>query len=147
MGTRSTTKFIVKKGDKLVPLVNIYQQWDGYISGKGYDLANFLLSKKIINGIGNGQDNFNYANGFGCLIAQYIREFKNEVGSLYITDLDDKEEYNYEVIFDSDKYYSKDLYDTSPMNVNELITIKVDSNPEFIGTPNGLLNFTESDEE
>lgn len=147
MGTRSTTKFIEKRGNTLIPLVNIYQQWDGYVSGKGHDLARFLLSKKIINGIGSGQNNFNYVNGFGCLIAQYIKEFKNEVGSLYIADLDDKEQYNYEVIFDSDKYYSRDLFDTNPFNANELITIKVDSYPNFEGTPSELLEFDECDED
>lgn len=46
MGTRSTTKFISKRGEKLTPLVNIYQQFDGYVDGVGHDLANFLKSKK-----------------------------------------------------------------------------------------------------
>ena len=147
MGTRSTTKFIEKRGDKKVELVNIYQQWDGYVEGKGYDLANFLKSKKIINGISSGKNNSNYANGFGCLIAQYIKEFKEEVGNLYITDLDNKQEYNYEVIFDNDKYFSRDIFDNNDFDVDELITIKVDSYPAFEGTPSELLEFKEGDED
>lgn len=147
MGTRSTTKFIEKRGDKKVELVNIYQQWDGYVSGKGYDLANFLKSKKIINGIGSGQDTFDYANGFGCLIAQYIKEFKENVGNLYITDLDDSQEYNYQVIFDGDKYYNEGFLSNKVFDADELITIEVDSYPTFEGTPSELLEFKEGDED
>lgn len=140
MGTRSTTKFIEKNGEKLTPLVNIYQQWDGYIEGKGYYLADFLKSKTIINGISYSQNTPNYANGFGCLIAQYIKEFKENVGGLYITNLDDKQEYNYEVIFDEDKYLSGN-YDS----IDDLVIIKVDT--IFEGTPSELLEFKESEDD
>ena len=140
MGTRSTTKFIEKREEKLTPLVNIYQQWDGYIEGKGYDLADFLKSKTIINGLSRGQDTPDYANGFGCLIAQYIKEFKEGVGGLYITDLDNKQEYNYEVIFDEDKYFSGN-YDS----IDDLVIIKVDT--IFEGTPSELLEFKESEDD
>lgn len=140
MGTRSTTKFIEKREEKLTPLVNIYEQWDGYIEGKGYDLADFLKSKTIINGISRGQDTSDYANGFGCLIAQYIKEFKKGVGGLYIADLDNKQEYNYEVIFDEDKYFSGN-YDS----IDDLVIIKVDT--IFEGTPSELLEFKESEDD
>jgi hypothetical protein len=43
MGTHSTIKFY---NEYDIPLICIYQQWDGYISGVGYDLANFLKDKK-----------------------------------------------------------------------------------------------------
>ena len=135
MGTRSTTKFIRKRGDKLEPLVNIYQQYDGYIEGVGHEIAEFILSKKIINGIGYGQDTEEYANGFECLIAQFIRDFKTRVGGLYITPMDDVEEYNYEVV----------------CNDNNDITIKVtnwDNALIFSGTPTELLAYKENlDEE
>ena len=140
MGTRSTIKFIRKREDKLTPLVSVYQQYDGYIEGVGYDLASYLKSKKIINGIGMGQNTNEYANGFECLIAQFIRDFKEEVGGFYITDFDDVEEYNYEVVFDEDKYF-KGPYDT----IDDLITIKVDT--IFEGTTSELLNFREETEE
>lgn len=147
MGTRSTIKFITKrKNEKLpheydyTPLVSVYQQWDGYVEGVGYDLANYLKSKKIINDISYGQNTDEYANGFECLIAQFIRDFKKEVGGFYITDIDDVEEYNYEVIFDEDKYFSGD-YDTT----DDLITIKVDT--MFEGTPSELLAFKENDDD
>jgi hypothetical protein len=50
MGTRSTVKFF-SQHDQDQPLASIYQQWDGYITGVGHDLADFLKDKKIINGI------------------------------------------------------------------------------------------------
>lgn len=134
MGTRSTTKFIRKRGEKLEPLVNIYQQYDGYIEGVGHEIAEFILSKKIINGIGYGQDTEEYANGFECLIAQFIRDFKTRVGGLYITPMDDVEEYNYEVICDD----------------NNEITIKVTNWNNaliFNGTPIELLAYKENFDE
>ena len=141
MGTRSTMKFIRKENNKLTPLVSIYRQYDGYIDGVGHELAKYLLSKKIVNGIPINDNSGRIANGFGCLIAQYIRDFKTEPGNLYITDMDDKEEYNYEVIFDDDKYFDGEY------NVDDLITIKVDSYPNFKGTPSELLSFKESEDD
>ena len=141
MGTRSTMKFIRKENNKLTSLVSIYRQYDGYIDGVGHELAKYLLSKKIVNGIPINDNSGRIANGFGCLIAQYIRDFKTEPGNLYITDMDDKEEYNYEVIFDDDKYFDGEY------NVDNLITIKVDSYPNFKGTPSELLSFKESEDD
>lgn len=141
MGTRSTMKFIRKENNKLTPLVSIYRQYDGYIDGVGHELAKWLLGKNIVNGFGISADRTKLANGFGCLIAQYIRDFKTEPGNLYITDMDDRQEYNYKVIFDNDKYFSG-IYD-----VDDLITIKVDSFPKFEGTPSELLSFKESEDD
>ena len=140
MGTRSTMKFISKYDDKLTPLVNVYRQYDGYVDGVGHQLAEWLLEKKIVNGIPCGVNTKNMANGFGCLIAQYIKEFKTDVGNVYITDMEDGQEYNYDVIFDEDKYFASDYKD-----INDLITIKVDSHPKFTGTPKELLDFKERD--
>lgn len=141
MGTRSTIKWIRKDGDKFTPLVNIYRQYDGYIDGVGHQLAQWLLEKRIVNGIPLNNTH-NLANGFECLIAQYIRDFKTEPGVLYIMDMDDTQEYNYEVIFDDDIYFSG-KYES----VNDLIKIKVNSYPDFDGTPYELLNFKESEYE
>ena len=141
MGTRSTMKFIRKGNNKLTPLVSIYRQYDGYVDGVGHELAKWLLDKNIVNGFGISADITKLANGFGCLIAQYIRDFKTEPGYLYITDMDNKGEYNYEVIFDDDKYF-RGIH-----NVDDLITIKVDSYPNFKGTPSELLSFKESEDD
>jgi len=151
MGTRSTTRFIRKQGEELTQLVNIYQQYDGYISGVGYELAQFLLSKKVINGYNMNQEDGEYANGFDCLVAQYIAEFKKSIGGFYIATPENKQEYNYEVIFDDDIYYGTDLpFKNEGFSSDDLITIKVyDWNDKLIfeGTPSELLNFKEKWEE
>ena len=54
-------------------------------------MAKYLLSKKIINGIPINDNSGRTANGFGCLIAQYIRDFKTATGNLYVTDMDDRQ--------------------------------------------------------
>ena len=78
MGTRSLT--FVYDGD--VPVINIYRQYDGYPSGHGHELAQFLDSKTIVNGFGK-QNSFE-ANGMGCLAAQLIVQLKHGVGGIYI---------------------------------------------------------------
>ena len=78
MGTRSLT--FVYDGD--VPLINIYRQYDGYPSGHGHELAQFLDSKTLVNGY--GEQNSVEANGMGCLAAQLIVQLKHGVGGIYI---------------------------------------------------------------
>ena len=146
MGTRSKTSFIEKKGDKLTHLVSVYQQYDGYIEGVGHEIAEYILSKQICNGIRLGRDTSKLANGFGCLIAQIIRDFKEDVGGLYIITQDDIQEYNYDIIFDSDLYYSNlDVeYET-----DKYFKVKViDWNEQVIfeGTLKELLDFKECEE-
>lgn len=80
MGTRSLT-FVY---DNKEPMINMYRQFDGYPSGHGSELAEFLNSfDAIVNGIPVG-DKRRLANGMGCLAAQLIANFKTEVGGFYI---------------------------------------------------------------
>ena len=147
MGTRSKTSFIEKRGEKLTHLVSVYQQYDGYIEGVGHEIAEYILSKKICNGIRLGRDTSNLANGFTCLIAQFIRDFKTDVGGLYITTEDEIQEYNYDIIFDSDLYYGNSF--DEELETNEYFKVKViDWNEQtiFEGTLKELLEFSESDE-
>ena len=142
MGTRSKTSFIEKIGGKKRHLVSVYQQYDGYVEGVGYDIANYILSKKIINGISG--DTKDKANGFGCLIAQFIRDFKTDVGGLYIVEEVDTQEYNYNVIFDSDLYFDGDFF--TDKNTNDYFEIEViDWNNKLLysGSLEGLLEFKE----
>ena len=112
MGTRSLT--FVYDGDK--PIINMYRQFDGYPSGHGSELADFLKGFEIVNGYGEVKPKI--ANGMGCLAAQMIANFKQSVGGFYIhavTDTDCWQDYEYhvyenkvvvknptEVIFDGD---------------------------------------------
>jgi len=103
MGTRSLT--FVYDGD--VPVINIYRQYDGYPSGHGHELAQFLDSKTLVNGYGE-QNSFE-ANGMGCLAAQLIVQLKHGVGGIYIypvSSTDCFQDYEYHVY--EDKVVVKD---------------------------------------
>ncbi len=103
MGTRSLT--FVYDGD--VPVINIYRQFDGYPSGHGHELAQFLDSKTLVKGFGE-QNSFE-ANGMGCLAAQLIVQLKHGVGGIYIypvSSTDCFQDYEYHVY--EDKVVVKD---------------------------------------
>jgi hypothetical protein len=109
MGTRSLTRvfetYTSRKTNKVVKekLMTMYRQYDGYPSGMGMDLANFLESGKVVNGI--GADSGRVFNGSGCLSAQLIAELKDGPGNLYIYPINAKdcgEEYEYHIIVDFD---------------------------------------------
>ena len=111
MGTRSSTT--IHDGD--TPLVNIYRQYDGYPSGHGQELVDFLKGIEIVNGIGMGEPAKQQANGAGCLAAQIITHFKStiinhtytedgpkiregdNVGGIYIAPFGEPQEYHYDV--------------------------------------------------
>ena len=96
MGTRSLT--FVYEGDK--PIVNMYRQFDGYPSGHGQELAEFLNSGKMVNGIPVGQKNVRFFNGMPCLAAQMVANFKDEAGGFYLYPVDARDcwqEYEYHV--------------------------------------------------
>ena len=88
MSTRAQVRFATREvgvsfnehPEKVI--VQVYKHWDGYPSGHPTQLANWLVDKKIVNGI--GRDTWNVANGLGCLAAQYIAAFKMEAGDLYV---------------------------------------------------------------
>ena len=94
MGTRCLT-FVYDGG---TPVINMYRQFDGYPSGHGAELAEFLSGFEIVNGFGKVKPKL--ANGMGCLAAQLIAHFKQSVGGFYIhpvTDTDCWQDYEYHV--------------------------------------------------
>ena len=94
MGTRSLT--FVYDGDQ--PVLNLYRQFDGYPSGHGSELAEFLGGFEVVNGYGEVKPKI--ANGMGCLAGQMIANFKKTVGGFYIyalTDTDCFQDYEYHV--------------------------------------------------
>ena len=96
MGTRSLT--FVYDGDK--PFVNMYRQFDGYPSGHGAELAEFLLSGRMVNGIPVSEKKEVMFNGMGCLAAQMIANFKTDAGGFYLYPMDCNDcwqEYEYHV--------------------------------------------------
>lgn len=82
MGTRCLTHFYSEAGDVLATL---YRQFDGYPSGHGDELAAFIASRRIVNGMCQSDDRREIANGAGCLAALAIAHFKgNEPGGFYL---------------------------------------------------------------
>jgi hypothetical protein len=97
MGTRSHT-FVLDyefKKDKPGVVLKMYRQMDGYPTGHGQDLFDFLKDFSIVNGLSG--DPGKIANGAGCLAAQIVAHFKTAPGGIYLSDmkLEDREEYNY----------------------------------------------------
>ncbi len=86
MGTRSLVHFHDDLWDEKEAeiIVTIYRQMDGYYDGRGEQLATWLATKTMTNGIAVGTDVSATANGMGCLAAQWIAEEKNGVGGIYI---------------------------------------------------------------
>lgn len=96
MGTRSMTKVYDNRGNVLVAM---YRQSDGYPEGHGKDLAAFLASGRLVNGLGGEKERI--FNGAHCLAAQMVSEFKTEPGGIYLYPTNcDGEEWNYEVRVD-----------------------------------------------
>lgn len=132
MGTRSTVRFIQITKDretgkkKEEKMCTIYQQFDGYPSGVGMELAEFLKPIKMVNGIGG--DTTNIANGTGCLAAQYIAAHKTDVGGFYMTNLEDSQEYDYDVLIEYDDRYQ-------PKQPIIRLVDDYDGSDSFEGTP------------
>ena len=101
MGTRSLT--FVHEGDQPKPFMCMYCQYDGYPSGHGKELAEFLNLITMVNGIGR-DDGTKIANGAGCLAAQIVAHFKDGPGGIYLmpsTTKDADQEYEYHVFADA----------------------------------------------
>ena len=101
MGTRSLT-FVYnesKSGEKATPIMNMYRQYDGYPSGHGAELAEFLSGGRLVNGL-SGMGKEKQFNGMGCLAAQMVANFKDGAGSFYlypVTTTDCGQDYEYHI--------------------------------------------------
>lgn len=142
MGTRSLIKFYEKYGNDEIELVTIYQQYDGYIDGVGHELAGWLKKRIILNGFSGQSDKDGYCNGAGCLVAQFIRDFKSGIGGFYIFPSNSEaQDYNYKVVIDN----------TKNGTIDEQVQITVtnwdwNDKPIFVGTPSELLAYQALDD-
>jgi len=120
MGTRSLIH--IKDGD--VVIATIYRQFDGYPSGLGQELANFLKSRTLINGISKGQTSKTHANGMGCLAAQLVTHLKGDgIGNVYLDSPGRKpvwEEYVY-TIEAKDKGFTMKCHQVLAENTTKLL--------------------------
>jgi hypothetical protein len=90
MGTRSLT-FVYEsykaRNGKIVnePIINMYRQFDGYPTGHGAELAEFLNGGRMVNGLIMTKTPQELVfNGMGCLTAQLVAHFKTEPGQFYL---------------------------------------------------------------
>jgi len=103
MSTRSiTTFFDTDYAGKPERLCTIYRHFDGYPEGHGAELFEFLTTKTVIDGMGAEHTANKYANGAGCLAAQFIQHIKAKypLGNVYMARPRVQlqgEEYGYEV--------------------------------------------------
>jgi len=83
--------------DKEERFVSLYKHTDGYPSGLGLELYNFLVNIKLVNGL--NPEMKNVANGMGCLAAQLIANFKTTPGDLYVIspNSDSLQDFNYHI--------------------------------------------------
>ena len=104
MGTRSLT--IVNDEHNEKEMMVFYRHYDGYPTGHGTDLLNFLKGKMIVNGLSSENENLNIANGMGCLAAQIVEHFKNGPAYFYLYPSDTRdygEEYIYTIYTKKDE--------------------------------------------
>lgn len=106
MGTRSLTRVFQGR----TQIVNIYRQYDGYPSGHGKELAEFLALGPLVNGIGS--PTMRVFNGPGDLAAQLVCHLKQgrntepKVGGIYImapSVKDAGQDFEYHVIVSDDE--------------------------------------------
>ena len=112
----------------------MYRQYDGYMSGHGAELAEFLQDFNIVNGY-NSTTPKRSANGMGCLAAQLIAHFKDGIGNIYIHEpnaTDCGEEFTYTIYKKKGKVYIR-AYDVWNKDII------------FDGTPEELLTKIELD--
>lgn len=86
MSTRSLT-VVIHENEK--PLLCMYRHCDGYPTGHGKELKDFLKGMRIVNGIVTRKGNT--ANGMGCLAAQIVAHFKDGIGGVYLYPTDTQE--------------------------------------------------------
>lgn len=145
MGTRSLTTFISTWKDeetkkvKNEKIVTMYRQYDGYPTGHGKELAEFLAQGKLVNGYGANEPQLVF-NGMGCLAAQVVANFKDGPGNIYLHrggTTNCWEEYRYEVIANEE---TKEL---------TFKCIEVHGKPVTLyeGTVQGFLEFVTKEEE
>lgn len=90
MGTRSLTVFAEsfedeETGKRVEREIGVmYRQMDGYPTGHGRDLKEFLSGFKTGNGIPVSGVPEKYASGMSCLACQVIAHFKEGPGSFYL---------------------------------------------------------------
>ena len=109
-------------------IVDIYHHWDGYPEGLGVTLGWYLSGKKIVNGLGNKDNEDLVYNGIGCLAASLVAYLKDGPGNVYI---EPRESHGW-----IDYYY----YIWGDEGKSIYISIFSDDECIFVGEPEDLLD-------
>jgi hypothetical protein len=138
MGTRSLTfiydTYKARNGRAVHrPIINLYRQYDGYPSGHGAEIVEFLKQFTMTNGIPVGRDNTErrIANGMGCLAAQFVSNFKgSDAGQFYLYPVSAKDcgqDYEYHIYKDDSTFRVKvinkgcNMFGLTQSDTNEVI--------------------------
>ena len=101
MGTRSLTFVYEKYGQVHKPVCNMYRQFDGYPTGHGAELAEFLSGGRLVNGLIHTETAEELVfNGMACLAASMVAHFKESPGGFYIYPTDNTDygqDYEYHI--------------------------------------------------
>jgi hypothetical protein len=150
MGTRSLT-FVYsesKSGQKAEPIMNMYRQYDGYPTGHGAELAEFLSTGRLVDGLALTKTVEEVVfNGMGCLAASLVANFKQSPGGFYlypVTAKDCGQDYEYH-IFNIDGVMLIDVYYCG-CNFFGLHTSDVESEVVFSGSLPEFIEFCKEKE-
>jgi len=104
MGTRSITH--IHEMDELCRdrvVCSFYRAYDGYPTGHGDDLAEWLKDKKLVNGVSSSFKKGIYHNRSGQMAVELMHHLKKETSIEVIPTGTGSEEFEYRVYF-SDKF-------------------------------------------
>lgn len=132
MGTRSLTYIKDQYEDNNI--ICMYRQYDGYLTGHGKELAEFLQDFTVVNGYSIDTP-ARSANGVSCLAAQLVAHFKNGIGNIYLypTNTSDVgEEFIYTISLINNQIYitlkdvwrDKTIFNGTPAELIEKINTK-----------------------
>ena len=134
MSTRSSTAFVSEWTGEA--MATMYRHCDGYPTGHGAALRQFLAGKRVVNGIGHDDRDGLAFNGMGCLAASVVAHFKRDIGEFYLSE-GARQEYHYTVskgedgrirlkVEGHDVLYDGFIEDFDPVNVERLERIALD---------------------
>lgn len=136
MGTRANTVVIETGYGKEFRLINIYRQFDGYPSGHGLDLCEFISGITLCDGIGMSAPDEKLANGAGCFAAQLVAHFKNGPGGIYIDAPSGKLDNDYTYLIRIDTFNPSKGFDIEVRSGRKIL---------FRGNPEQFAEFIEKD--
>lgn len=123
MGTSAT----VRVYDDARCLLTLLTTSDGFPGSAGKEIASFILSAPIVNGLSSGRE----FNGAGCFAAQLVAHLKTDPGTWYVVSSAQRGEYDYKIVIKDE---------------NAFLTCKGVGSRPFKGTPAEFLTWLASND-